>query len=132
MSHHLATCAVLLSSLVFASSANAGSEINKCIAPSGAVTLTDEPCPANTHGVKVVSAPADAGSGTDAPTAGPRTISVERYASAPMPVRFAPPMRSPAPARGMSLDAATLKAAKANLTLFDMGTQRAQRIAAFP
>ncbi len=133
MHRHTATCAAILSSILFASTACAGPEINKCVAATGAVTLTDEPCPSNTRGIKLVAATPDTESAeTPAPHAGPRMPTVERFTSAPMVLRFATPMRSPAPARGMKLDVATLKAAKANLHLFDMASPRSQRLAGLP
>ncbi len=133
MNRQTASCAVILSGLLFASPAFAGSDISKCVAPSGAVTLTDEACPANTRAVKLISA-APESDASDAPAlqAGPRVPTVERFNSAPMPLRFAPPMRGPAPARGMSLDIATLKAAKANLHLSDLTAPRNQRLAGMP
>ena len=132
MKRHTAACTAILSSILFASTAFAGSDINKCVAPSGAVTLTDEACPSNTHSVKLIATPDTDSADTPAPHAGPRMPTVERFASAPMPLRFATSMRSPAPARGMTLDVATLKAAKANLHLFDMAAPRTQRLAGLP
>lgn len=133
MAHHSATCAAILSSVLFASSAFAGSEINKCVSPSGAVTLTDEACPPSTRIVKLIRATPEAESGdTTAALGEPRRPVVERFNIAPMPLRFAAPMRGPAPARGMALDIATLKAAKANLTLVEMASTRGQRLAGLP
>lgn len=133
MNRRAATCTAILSSILFASTAFAGSEINKCVAPSGAVTLTDEACPSNTLSIKLVAATsAPETAETPPPHAGPRMPTVERFTSAPMPLRFATRMRSPAPARAMTLDVATLKAAKANLHLFDMASPRSQRLAGLP
>lgn len=132
MSHHHATCAVILSSLLLASTASAGTEINKCVSATGAVTLTDEPCPPDTRALRLVSASPDASAAAaPAPDAGAR-MGIERYASAPLPRRFVPPKRSPAPTRGLTPDVATLKAARANMQLFDLASQRAGRVASFP
>ena len=107
----MATTRVLfLAGMLFASAAYAGNDINKCITPEGHVTLTDAPCPGDTETVKVVNG---------AP-------GIERVAPAPMPARYTALMRSTRPANGLSLDVATLKAARANLQLL---APRAQRIA---
>ena len=133
MNRTTATCAAILSSIFFISPSFASSDINKCVSPAGAVTLTDEPCPSNTQAIKLFAASVDAQE-LDTPVvqANPRVPTVERYTSARMPLRFATPMRSPAPARGMKLDVATLKAAKANLHLLDLAAPRSQRLAGLP
>ncbi len=133
MDRHIASCAVIFTSMLFASIPSHAADINKCTSQSGAVTLTDEACPPNTRAVKLVSAPAEA-EPSEAPIVAPsaRVPTVERFNSGPMPLRFSAPMRSPAPARGMSLDIATLKAAKANLHLFDQSAPRSQRLAGLP
>ena len=115
------TRTLFLAGMVFASAAFAGADINKCITPSGHVTLTDLACPDGSETVKVA-----AGADEAAPASGPARFSVER-----MPARPAAPMHTAQPARGLSLDVATLKAARANMQLFDSAahTLRAQRLA---
>jgi hypothetical protein len=115
------TRTVLLAAMAFASTAFAASDINKCVTPAGHVTLTDSPCPSGSETVKVINGPDD-----DAAAS-----SGERYTVARPPARHAALMRTQ-PARGLSLDVAMLKTARANMQLFDSASQalRAQRIAA--
>lgn len=128
MKRQTALSILFLAALSFGSGASATSEINKCVSPGGQVTLTDEACPGDAQAVKLASQQAE----TDEPVlASPavRTLMVERYALPRNPPRFSKPVRS-APARGLALDVATLKAARANMMLFDIS--RTQRIAGMP
>lgn len=123
MNSQAITRTIFLASMVFASSAFAGADINKCTTPTGHVTLTDEVCPDGTDTVKVVSAPDANGA---VPPAG-----VVRHMVARMPPRHAALMRTTPPSRGLSLDVATLKAARTNMQIIDSAAQalRSQRLA---
>lgn len=117
------TRTLFLAGMVLASTAFAGADINKCVTPSGQVTLTDAVCPDGTETIKVISGP---DSGAAAPAS-----SGERYTVARIPARHAALMRSTQPARGLALDVATLKMARAQLQVFDTASQalRSQRLA---
>lgn len=124
-----ATRAIFLAAMVFAPSAFAGNtDIKKCITGSGHVTLTDEVCPDGTQTVKVISAPSSESEQTSASS---RPVITERYAIARLPTRYVTLMKSSTPARGLSLDVTTLRAARANMQMFDNATQslRLQRVA---
>jgi hypothetical protein len=133
MNRKASTRAIFLAGMVFASSAFAAStDIKKCITESGHVTLTDSLCPGDTQAVKIISGPASAS--TEPARQGAtetRAIAAERYAATRMPARYVGLMKSTAPARGLSLDMTTLRAARANMQMFDNATQslRLQRIA---
>lgn len=121
-----------LAGMVFASAAFAGTDINKCVTPSGQVTLTDAVCPSGAQVVKVISAPAAADdTSTAAPQTAARNNGVEHYTLARVPSRYAAPQRFTPPARGLSLDVATLKVARANMHLVESAAQmaRSQRLA---
>jgi hypothetical protein len=133
MNSQAITRTVFLASMVFATAAFAGTDVNKCIAPGGQVTITDEVCPDGADTVKLVAGMSDDSDAAPAQTqtqTQAQSPSIERYST-----RFAP--RQPklartAPARGLALDVATLKAARANLQVFDSASQalRSQRLAA--
>lgn len=132
MNSQTSTRAIFLAAMVFASSAfAAGNDIKKCVTESGHVTLTDEVCPSGSQAVKIISAPGsvEAEPGRDAASA--RTVATERYTLARMPARHVTLMKSTAPARGLPLDISTLRAARANMQMFDNATQslRMQRVA---
>ena len=110
---------LFLAGMVFASAAFAGNDINKCITPDGHVTLTDEVCPSDAQTVKVINGAPD----SDVAVA---RNGIEHYTVARIPARYSKLMRSAQPAGGLSLDVATLKAARANLQLL---APRSQRIA---
>lgn len=126
----------LFAGMVFASAAFAGNDINKCVTASGQVTLTDEVCPSGAQVVKVISAPSDTDT-TPAPTLAHtrqttvRAASIEHISLARMPSRYAAPQRFTPPSRGLSLDVATLKVARANMHLVESAAQiaRSQRFA---
>lgn len=122
MNHTATICALFLTGMVLTASAYAGTGINKCVGGSGQVTLTDEPCASGEQTVPV---------GSPATSADARVISVERFASSPMPVHYASVLKSAPPARGLSLDVATLKAARENMHLLDSAAQsmKSQRLA---
>ena len=134
MNRQVTTRTLFLAAMVFASSAFA-TDINKCVTASGSVTLTDEVCPGGTQTVKVISAPSDASDETAvagaAVSAAPTRPGIERFPMQRMPTRYATVIRSPQPQRGLSLDIATLKTARANLASFDTASQamRSQRLA---
>lgn len=122
MNHQFTSRAIFLAGMVIASGAFAGNDINKCIAPTGSVTLTDEPCPDGTRTIKVVSGPADEIGDAEALDSAARP-SVERYTMQRMPTRYTTRMRSAQPSRGLSLDVSTLKAARLNMHLIDNAAQ---------
>lgn len=129
MNRTLATRAIFFATMVCASSAFAGNtDIKKCITGSGHVTLTDEVCPDGTQSIKVIST---SSSETDQVASGSRPVVTERYAIARMPTRYVTLMKSSTPARGLSLDVTTLRAARANMQMFDNATKslRLQRVA---
>lgn len=132
MNRQASTRAILLVGLMFASSAFAGNAgIKKCITESGHVTLTDAVCPGDTHSVQIISAPAAESDPARQAASEPRAIATERFAATRMPSRIATLMKSTAPARGLSLDMATLRAARANMQMVDNATEslRVQRLA---
>lgn len=121
-----------LAGMVLASAAFAGTDINKCVTSSGQVTLTDEVCPKGAQVVKVISVPSDADQASaPAPQAAERSTSVEHYTVSRIPSRYAAPQRFTPPSRGLSLDVATLKMARANMHLVESAAQMAksQRLA---
>ena len=135
MNSKTTTRALFLAGMIFASSAFAGADINKCVSASGSVTLTDEACPSNAETIKIVSKSDD--SATDdsaqsgAPAMTPARVSVERYTVARLPARNVVRTRAAEPARGLSLDIATLKAARMNMQLVEHAAQstRSPRLA---
>ena len=125
MNQPATTCAIFLAGMVFTCSALA-SDINKCVAPSGTVTLTDGPCPSGEETVKVFSGPSEV---AVAPTQA--AVMPERFTVGRLPPRYVTLARSAKPARGLALDVATLRAARLNLHLLDNAADvlRSQRIA---
>lgn len=125
MNQPATTCAIFLAGMVFTCSALA-SDINKCVAPSGTVTLTDEPCPSGQDTVKVFSGP------SDSPVIPAQAVATpERFTVGRLPPRFVTLGTNPKPARGLALDVATLRAARLNMHLLDNAADvlRSQRIA---
>lgn len=121
--------ALFLAGMVFASGAfAANAEVKKCVTESGHVTLTDEACPGGSHTVKIISGPGNA-QADEVMSAAP--VPTERYGAARIPARYATLMKSATPARGLSLDATTLRTARANMQMFDNASQslRLQRVA---
>jgi hypothetical protein len=112
----------LLAAMLTIPGVQAGTEIVKCTGPDGQVTITDEVCPSGADTATLVQAApaADAPRLSTAPT-------VERYILPRKPARTAVPLRT-APARGLALDVATLKAAHANLVLFDSAHSQARAV----
>jgi hypothetical protein len=121
---------LFLASMVFASAAFAGTDINKCVTSSGQVTLTDEVCPKGAQVVKVISVPSDTEQ-APAPQATERAPALEQAFVPRMASRYAAPPRFTPPSRGLSLDVVTLKMARANMHLVESATQMAksQRLA---
>ena len=119
-----------LASMVFASAAFAGTDINKCVTSSGQVTLTDEVCPKGAQVVKVISVPSDTEQAS-APQAIERAPALEHVSAPRMASRYAALPRFTPPSRGLSLDVVTLKMARANMHLVESATQMAksQRLA---
>lgn len=118
---------LFVASLAFAGTAQAGSDIKKCVAADGQVTLTDDECPGNTRTSKIVASSHDDSPVIVATTAAPRVEPAERYTMARMPARYVNLMKSSKPTGGLSLDSATLRAARVNMRVID--TLRGQRMA---
>ena len=116
--------ALLFASMLCACSAFA-SDINKCTAPDGSVTLTDSVCPGDTQATRIVAGVAD-GASQAAPG-----IVAERFSVGRLPPRYVTLAKGAKPQRGLALDVATLRAAKLNLLLLDNAAQvsRSQRLA---
>ncbi len=132
MNSQATTRAIFLAGMVFASGAfAAGNDIKKCVTETGHVTLTDEVCPSGTQTVKVISAPSAAADTRREVSAAAPAVATERYAVTRIPARYVTLMKSTTPARGLSLDISTLRAARANMQMFDNATQslRSQRVA---
>lgn len=131
MSRHLSRHALLLAGLMAASAAFAGSDIVKCVDPSGHVTLTDEPCRNGTETVIVpaaTAAPPAAVPGDEAAVpAATRVITTERVYAMPRPVRHDAWVKKATPERMLARDVATLKAARANLQLMDSSAASARQ-----
>lgn len=123
----MATRALFLATMLIAGAAFAGNDVNRCVAPSGLVTLTDEACPADTETVKVSN-----GTDDSAGASAPARQGIEHYTLPRMPARHAAPLRTSAPSRGLALDVLTLKMAHDNLQLFSPSRARAPRLASLP
>ncbi len=125
--------AIFAASVIFSGSAYAGSDVHKCVAPAGKVTLTDETCPEGTRTVKIISGPPqmDRVDPSQEQAAVEAEAPMERYTVSRLPSRYVTLMHSPKPARGLSLDVATLKQARANLAALDSrpATLRGPRVA---
>lgn len=123
------TRALILAGMLCACNAFASNDVNKCVAPSGTVTLTDEPCPGGTQTVKVISGPSETTETDIAPTQA--TVVPERFTVGRLPPRYVALAKSAKPQRGLALDVATLRAAKLNMHLLDNAAQvlRSQRLA---
>ncbi|MGZ9043591.1 MAG: DUF4124 domain-containing protein [Telluria sp.] len=120
---------LFIAGLVLASSTFAGTDVLKCTDPSGHVTLTDQPCPAN-GGEVVFDGSADAADEASAPA----MDSGSRYRLAslpPAPRLRARPLAQP-PGRALARDVATLKQAHRALLALDstMSAARHQGLAA--
>ena len=131
MSRHSFRHAYFLAGLMAASAAYAGSDIVKCVDPSGHVTLTDEPC---RDGAATLLVPA---SDNSAPAAAPedppatipavtRVTTTERVAATPR-VRRDTWVKKAAPDRMLARDVATLKAAYSSMQLMDSNASSARR-----
>lgn len=130
MNHQASTRAIFLAGMVFASGAfAASSEIKKCVTESGHVTLTDEVCPGGSQTIKVITGPSDADDNNTLPAA--RTVATERYTIPSLPARYSTLTKASTPARGLPLDISTLRAARANLQMFDNASEslKLQRVA---
>lgn len=123
---------LVAASLACAASAHA-TEIRKCVASDGQVTLTDEACPAGSRVAKVISTPSAEAEPALAPAPAPVAMQPIRPQTADhagwvrMPVRYVNNARIGASARSASLDGETLRAARAHLRLGD--ALRSQRMA---
>ena len=105
--------ALVIASIVVANGACAGADVHKCIDTSGHVTLTDEACPSNSSIVKIVTGAAN---GIDTATSSEHAEPSSTYHARTS--HFATLYVAPRP-RGMALDVAMLKQARARLHLQD-------------
>lgn len=122
------TRALFLAAMVFASAAAfAGNDINKCVQPNGQLTLTDEVCPNGAQTVKVINGQSDSDEVAAAEPAA-RGNGIEHYTLPRLPSRHTSYARFTPPARGLALDVATLKAARANMQQVDSARSQ-QRLA---
>lgn len=129
------TRTLFIAALFATSSAFAGAEVHKCVGSAGQVLLTDEACPSDTETVKIIAGPAQA----DDAAVQAVTTAPEDVAAAPIAVATATAgivqyrmsryafMTVPRKPRGMALDVAMLKQARANLALQDVATHRTPR-----
>ena len=137
MNYPASTRAIFLAGMVFASGAfAASSDIKKCVTESGHVTLTDAVCPGDTRAVTIINVPASAGTERVPDNANDRASTpAQRLTATSMPARYpvhyATLGRNAAPLHAVSLDTATLKAARANMQMVDNAAEssRAQRLA---
>ncbi|MES2015498.1 MAG: DUF4124 domain-containing protein [Pseudomonadota bacterium] len=100
MKHHLFLAAMLIACTV-----HAGTEVNQCITPAGQVTLTDEPCPAGEHTIKVSVGVADSG------------VMAATRKGKRGPAPFMAARRVYPPSNGLPRDVVTIKAAHAHSML---------------
>jgi hypothetical protein len=136
---HRACQLYLILATAAAPAAWAGTDILKCVDRGGHVTLTDQPCPAGSAVEKVLVPDAGGGSYGGSGAAGSTGAGADEAAGTPaMPAMEhfpAPPpaprarLRQPAARRALSRDAATLKAARAQMLLRDEGQARQRRLA---
>ncbi|MFL6660053.1 MAG: DUF4124 domain-containing protein [Massilia sp.] len=119
---------LFLVSMACAGAAYAGSDINKCVTPSGEVTLTDAPCADGAQTEKLVAAGSEESNAQIVPV---RSRGIEHYTLPRMPARSVAVNPGAPLARGLARDVATLKAARANLVQYDSAAQalRNQRLA---
>lgn len=119
---------LILAACAAAPAALAGPDILKCVDRTGHITLTDQPCAPGSAATRVAVQEGYSGAGGNTGSGGDETPAVEHY---PAPAPLAPQHRwRPAPAKkpAMSRDAATLKAARAQL-LKDAARPRQGRLA---
>lgn len=114
---------LVLAALAAAPAALAGSEIMKCVDAAGHVTLTDRPCENGARATRLLIVPAsDAAPAAPAEpaTADAQPGAVQRYEAPPAMLRqqdWRPRVQQRD--RPLARDVATLKAARAQLTLID-------------
>ena len=126
MTTNTTTRALFIAGLFAASTAFASAEVHKCVGDSGQVLLTDEACPADTQTIKIITGPAQADdAAVEAVTTAPEPVITHNVVAYRMS-RYAF-MTVPRKPRGMALDAAMLKQARANLALQDIAAHRTPR-----
>lgn len=108
---------IIAAALVLCNVAHAG-DINRCVAPSGELTLTDSPCPAD--------APAAL-----KPAPGAHTVAVEHVSLRGASSRHDDFVPKQPVSHGLARDVATLKLAHQTMQLLDTSasTMRQQRVA---
>ena len=125
---------LFVAGMVFVSSTFAGTEVIKCTAESGHVTLTDQPC--NGEAAQVVLAAASAPASSADQAAPVVSNGGDRYQLTRLPpasrMRAAPFTQVQAPGRALARDVATLKEARRTLMLLDstMSASRQRGLAA--
>ncbi|WP_306397422.1 DUF4124 domain-containing protein [Telluria beijingensis] len=123
MKRHLSHICLLAAAAVAAPSALSQAVIVKCVDGAGRVTLTDRPCEAGAATVRMASMPSNEGVTRLAPAPYPL---VARHDALPPPdalQRRAVPMPR-VKAEPLSSDVATLKAARAQFLIGDVGGSR--------
>ncbi|HEX9171287.1 MAG TPA: DUF4124 domain-containing protein [Telluria sp.] len=141
MKRQASQLSLILAAFAFAPTALAGSEIVKCTDNAGHVTLTDQPCSANSTSVRLSQTPPvaaaeavldDAQAAADASealAAAPAASTIERHTTHAL-VRQANWTPPPAPrSRPLANDVATLKAARLQLLMMDSAAKRQPRLA---
>jgi hypothetical protein len=120
MKRHACQLSLIIAAAIAAPSALAGSAVVKCIAPSGQVTLTDQPCDDGATSVTMEAAwSAQAGSGARIEAYGTLLpMANHRGSAAPAAVRH-DSWRPPPGHLALAGDVATLKAARLQLRMLD-------------
>lgn len=130
----------LLAAFAFAPAALAGSEIVKCVDPSGHVTLTDQPCSASAETVRLTPVAASGPAGETAPGADELVADADVSTASPVATAERHTVRAlvrqsswktpPAPgSRPLARDVATLKAARLQMLMLDGATRRQPTLA---
>lgn len=122
MKRHLCQLSLLAAALTAAPAAFSESAIVKCVDDAGRVTLTDRPCDNGATTVRMASTPSNEGVTRVAPYP-----LVADHSVLPPPARVAPrgglPLQRVA-AKPLENDVATLKAARAQFLLSDVGARQ--------
>ena len=118
MKRHFRSMCLLAATVLATPAAFSGSQIVKCIDDAGRVTLTDRPCEAGFTSVRVTGTPLEEG----VTRVAPYPLVAERSVLPPPQIsgrRHAPMQR--VAAKPLENDVATLKAARAQFLLGDVG-----------
>jgi len=123
MKRQLSIC-LLAAAAIAAPSANSDTVIVKCIDGAGRVTLTDRPCEAGMATVRTASMPSN--EGVTRITADPAPYPLAARADVLPPARALQRSAAPMPrvkAEPLASDVATLKAARAQFLVGDVGSK---------